>query len=267
MPIESWFVSEDKLVWLILWHPYHVLSLFHRIGFSCCLHRLYQAQPHMQWAQIQYSQFSSWIQASGVTQRVYSHLSSCSMPSIAPVAPYASTGLALLQGVLKCTWPGCDDITKFPLFFPYFSIPLCSAASTPLHSTADPWSTDFLYCVNCCCALHSLALLCWQTWPHSIHETWCMTRTDTIEMHPAGAYSTILHCLGFICTLYKLILDEGYVLTQHLDPIDAFCVCPALRLRPIHSTCWDISILTHFTPWTSSPSWFTSLPSLADSCP
>ena len=27
--------------------------------------------------------------------------------------------------------------------------------------------------------------------------------------------------------VYKPILDEGYVLTQHLDPIDVFRVCPA----------------------------------------
>ena len=40
-----------------------------------------------------------------------------------------------------------------------------------------------------------------------------IAHTDAIEMHPAGAYPTILHCLGFICSIYILILDEGYVLT------------------------------------------------------
>ena len=49
---------------------------------------------------------------------------------------------------------------------------------------------------------------------------------------PASAYPMIAHCLGFICSIYISILDEGYVLTQHLDPIDMFRVCPALRLIP-----------------------------------
>ena len=35
--------------------------------------------------------------------------------------------------------------------------------------------------------------------------------------------------------VYKPILDEGYVLTRRLDPIDVFCVCPASRLNPIVS--------------------------------
>ena len=46
--------------------------------------------------------------------------------------------------------------------------------------------------------------------------------------------------------VYKPILDEGYVLTRHLDPIDAFCVCPALRLNPIVSVCQKLRLLTRF---------------------
>ena len=61
----------------------------------------------------------------------------------------------------------------------------------------------------------------------------------------------IAHRLGFICSIYKLILDEGYVLTQRLNPIDTFRVCPASRLIPEHSACRNISILTRFTTWTS----------------
>ena len=49
---------------------------------------------------------------------------------------------------LQCPEPkvvmrNCDDIAIFPLFSPYFSIPLCSAVSAPLCSTTNPQSTDF----------------------------------------------------------------------------------------------------------------------------
>ena len=84
-----------------------------------------------------------------------------------------------------------------------------------------------------------------------------------LKHNPTGMYPTIAHCLGFICSIYTLILDEGYVLTQHLDPIDAFHVCPALRLISKHSAHWNISTPIHFTTWTSNPSGFTSLPSLS----
>ena len=55
---------------------------------------------------------------------------------------------------------------------------------------------------------------------------------------PASTYPMIVHCLGFICSIYILILDEGYVLTQRLNPIDVFRVCPALRLisKVFHSS-------------------------------
>ena len=49
---------------------------------------------------------------------------------------------------------------------------------------------------------------------------------------PASMYPMIVHRLGFRCSIYISILDEGYVLTQRLNPIDAFCVCPASRLIP-----------------------------------
>ena len=47
---------------------------------------------------------------------------------------------------------------------------------------------------------------------------------------PTSVCPMIAHCLGFICSIYISILDEGYVLTRRLDPIDAFHVCPASRL-------------------------------------
>ena len=47
---------------------------------------------------------------------------------------------------------------------------------------------------------------------------------------PTSVYPMIAHHLGFRCSIYISILDEGYVLTQRLDPIDAFRVCPASRL-------------------------------------
>jgi hypothetical protein len=40
-----------------------------------------------------------------------------------------------------------------------------------------------------------------------------------------------------------MLLCEGYVLTQHLDPIDAIRVCPTLSLIDI-STPWNIRPLT-----------------------
>jgi hypothetical protein len=40
-----------------------------------------------------------------------------------------------------------------------------------------------------------------------------------------------------------MLLCEGYVLTQRLDPIDAICVCPASRQIDI-STLQNIRLLT-----------------------
>jgi hypothetical protein len=41
-----------------------------------------------------------------------------------------------------------------------------------------------------------------------------------------------------------MLLCEGYVLTQHLNPIDAIHVCPASR--PINNSApWNIRLLTH----------------------
>jgi hypothetical protein len=40
-----------------------------------------------------------------------------------------------------------------------------------------------------------------------------------------------------------MLLCEGYVLTRHLDPIDAIRVCPALRPTDI-SALWNIRLLT-----------------------
>ena len=150
----------------------------------------------------------------------------------------------------------------FPLFFPYFLF--CSILLLLLHSAPSPTHNPpiFPYFIDCHCAY--APQLCWVDSCDLIaymKHIWCMTHTDAIETHPTSMYSMILHCLGFICALYKLILDEGYVLTQCLNLIDMFHVCPASRLRPIHSVHQNISILTHFTPWTSSLSGFTSLPS------
>jgi hypothetical protein len=41
-----------------------------------------------------------------------------------------------------------------------------------------------------------------------------------------------------------MLLCEGYVLTQHLDPIDMIHVCPAPRLID-NSTLQNIRLLTH----------------------
>ena len=156
----------------------------------------------------------------------------------------------------------CDDITIFPLFFPYFSILLCSAAPATLRSIADPWSTDFpVFCWSLSCVvLLSSAVLTDMTSKHTwnVSDIWHVLML--LKCISAGAYPTIVHCLGFICSIYTSILDEGYVLTWCLNPIDTFCVCPASRLIPEHSTCWNISILTCFTTWTSNLSRFTSLP-------
>jgi hypothetical protein len=48
-------------------------------------------------------------------------------------------------------------------------------------------------------------------------------------------------CFGF--RVYKLLLCEGYVLTQRLDPIDAIHVCPTPRSID-NSTPWNIRLLT-----------------------
>ena len=63
-----------------------------------------------------------------------------------------------------------------------------------------------------------------------------MTPTAAAETHSRRLVSrdTALHVVSGPL-VYKLILDEGYVLTQRLDPIDAFRVCPASQLNPIVS--------------------------------
>ena len=56
-----------------------------------------------------------------------------------------------------------------------------------------------------------------------------MTPTAAAETCPCWLVSqdTTLHVVSGLL-VYKPILDEGYVLTQCLDPIDTFHVCPAL---------------------------------------
>ena len=63
-----------------------------------------------------------------------------------------------------------------------------------------------------------------------------MTPTAAAKTHSHQLVSqdTTLHVVSGLL-VYKLILDEGYVLTRRLDPIDAFCVCLALQLNPIIS--------------------------------
>ena len=61
------------------------------------------------------------------------------------------------------------------LFFLCFSL-ACSVLLLPLLST-PPLTHDppiFLYFINHCCTSRFSALLCWQMWPHSIHETYLM---------------------------------------------------------------------------------------------
>ena len=58
-------------------------------------------------------------------------------------------------------------------FFLCFSL-VCSVPLLPLLSAPPPTHDPpiFLYFIDCHCALRFLAPLCWQTWPHSIHETY-----------------------------------------------------------------------------------------------
>ena len=74
-----------------------------------------------------------------------------------------------------------------------------------------------------------------------------MTPTATAKTHSHQPISqdTALHVVSGPL-VYKLILDEGYVLTQCLNPIDAFCVCPALRLNLIVSDRQKLRLLTRF---------------------
>ena len=70
--------------------------------------------------------------------------------------------------------PNCDDIAIFPFIF--FIFPFCSVPLFPLHSAPSPTHNPliFQYFVDCHCASCFSAPLCWQTWPHSIHETYPM---------------------------------------------------------------------------------------------
>ena len=83
-----------------------------------------------------------------------------------------------------------------------------------------------------------------------------MTPTATAETCSCQLVSqdTTLHVVSGLL-VYKLILDEGYVLTQHLNPIDVFCVCPASRLNLIISNCWKLRLLTHFYLLDFKPYW------------
>ena len=65
---------------------------------------------------------------------------------------------------------------------------------------------------------------------------------------------TALHVVSGLL-VYKSILDEGYVLTRHLNPIDAFHVCPASRLNLIVSICQKLRLLTHFYLPDFKPYW------------
>ena len=74
-----------------------------------------------------------------------------------------------------------------------------------------------------------------------------MTPTAAAETcsHRPISQGTALHVVSGPL-VYKPILDEGYVLTRRLDPIDTFRVCPALRLNPIVSNRRKLRLLTHF---------------------
>ena len=152
----------------------------------------------------------------------------------------------------------CYFFFVFLLFL--YSALFCCSHNTLLHY----WSMInwFFHILSITVTHHASWLCCVDS--HDLiaymKHSWCMTHTDAIEMHPAGMYSTIPHHLGFICSIYILILDEGYVLTQHLNPIDVFCVCPALRLISEHSACQNLNNLTCSITWTSNLGGFTSLP-------
>ena len=65
---------------------------------------------------------------------------------------------------------------------------------------------------------------------------------------------TALHVVSGLL-VYKPILNEGYVLTQCLNPIDMLCVCPALQLNLIISTCQKLRLLTCFYSLDLKPTW------------
>ena len=142
----------------------------------------------------------------------------------------------------------------------FYSALFCCFCYTLLHY----WSMiHWFFCISLITVMHHASQLHCVDRCDLIAYMKCiqlMTHTDAIETYPTSVYPTIVHCLGFICSIYISILDEGYVLTQHLNPIDAFCVCPALRLISECSAHQSLSILTCFITWTSSPSGFTSLP-------
>ena len=122
----------------------------------------------------------------------------------------------------------CDDIAFFLYFYSY-SILFCSAL---LHS----WHLIPLFPQ----LLLHIALLGSAVLRYMMHTAAAETCS-----HQLISQDTALHVVSGPL-VYKLILDEGYVLTQHLDPIDAFCVCPALRQNLIISICQKLRLLTHF---------------------
>ena len=126
----------------------------------------------------------------------------------------------------------CDDITTFSFVFLLFfcSALFCYFCGTLLHHWPTiHWFFHILliavvHCASWLCCVDRHDLIAYM----NVSNVWCILML--LKHNPTGAYPMIVHCLGFICSIYTSILDEGYVLTWCLNPIDAFCVCPALRL-------------------------------------
>jgi hypothetical protein len=58
-------------------------------------------------------------------------------------------------------------------------------------------------------------------------SAYCSRRLKPTPLAGIVGYSQPAH---FQFRVYNLVLCEGYVLTQRLDPIDMICVCPTSRL-------------------------------------
>ena len=147
-----------------------------------------------------------------------------------------STILCFPSGAtLKVRVSECDDIACFSFIF----IPIIYSTlfcTVPLHSTPFPTPTSPI-CLDCCHALHPSVPPCLDRWLHTIHETYPTYNAYCHcwnLFHWLVSWDTALPVVSYP-PVYKLILDEGYVLTWCLNPIDVFHVCPALQLNLIIS--------------------------------
>ena len=140
----------------------------------------------------------------------------------------------------------CDDIAFFLYFYSYYSYS-APFRSVPLHFAPLPIPDSPISLIAVVHrALRLRRAQIYDRIPYTKHYRH-MTPTAAAETRSRRPVpqDTALHVVSGPL-VYKPILDEAYVLTRRLDPIDAFRVCPASRLNLIVSDRRKLRLLTRF---------------------